>query len=214
MPATERVTLPTGGGDPPPSLVLGRLHELCGPERRTLGLMLAGAVSGPVLWIASTAGSEKLHAPGMAAHLDPGRVTMVDCPRPEDVLWSAEESLRQLASATTGGVVVAELGKPPGLTPVRRLHLAAGGAAARAHGPGVAPPRGLPLGLLVTPGDGGAAGVESRWHMAACSGEVPGSDAWRLERRRARGAGPATWILQTCGSEPPLLRRVRSNRAP
>ena len=197
-----------GQGEDAPALAYGRVHELCGPDRRSLALMLAGAARGPVLWIAPAARPERLHAPGIAPFLDPGRLTLVDCPRPVDVLWSAEESLRQLAGAAAGGVVVAELAAPPGLTPVRRLHLAAGGRTEGLQTLTVSG-AGLPLGLLLLPQDGGAAGVESRWHLAPRRAMAdPGQGAWRLERRRARGAGPAAWRIDSDGRAPPSLRRV------
>lgn len=72
---------------------------------------------------------------------------------------------------------------PPALTPVRRIHLAA-----ETGGPmGTAP-----LGLLLTPGDGGAHGVGTRWHMAPTHEDA--TQRWRLERHRARTLPPQTRI--------------------
>ncbi len=67
---------------------------------------------------------------------------------------------------------------------MRRLHLAAETGASETG------PR--PLGLLLTPGQGGAQGIETRWHMAG--DHRPGGDpGWRLDRRRARTAPQKGW---------------------
>lgn len=150
------------GGAAGLGLALGRVHEICGPARRTLAAMAAGQEpaegaprgagqkAGPVLWLVPGWAAERPMPAGLAEWLDPGRMLLATGRRAEDLLWAAEEGLR------SGAVpwVVAELTAPPGLTAVRRLHLAAeaGGGAG--------------VGLLLTPETGGAAGVESRWHMA------------------------------------------------
>ena len=83
--------------------------------------------------------------------------------------------------------MVADLPNPPGLTPVRRLHLATeAGAEAARHAA-----RLPPLGLLLTPGAGGAQGVESRWSLACTP-----AGGWHLTRLRARLEPPAAWRLQ------------------
>lgn len=207
-------------------LARGRVHEICGPGRRTLALLQAGAAAdrtgsgaegrttrpglptawsappaacGPVIWIAPGWAAEALYAPGVARLIDPGRLLLVPCPRREDLLWAAEEALRAMATAGSGAVVVVELTTPPGLTPVRRLHLAASGSGAEGDSAGSGAPsgkgtgQGAPLGLLLTPGTGGAAGVETRWHLVPDHG--PDRSAWSLQRLRARGAGPAAWRL-------------------
>ena len=72
----------------------------------------------------------------------------------------------------------------PALTPIRRLNLAAETGTAE----GVSPP----LGLLLTPGDGGAPGVESRWRLAAAVHQGLG-EQWHLERIRSRSDPPRNW---------------------
>ncbi|MEY4981884.1 MAG: hypothetical protein RIR62_150 [Pseudomonadota bacterium] len=169
-------------------LALSRLHEFCGPARVTLAAILMGRMAGPVLWIGPGWQPERLYPDGLAPFADPGRLVMARARRVEDLLWAAEEGLRSGAAP----LVVADLPEPPALTPVRRLHLAAAAgteAARHANRPPV-------LGLLLTPGDGGAAGVESRWRMAplpAPSRLLDQGTRWHLARLRARMEPEAAW---------------------
>ena len=184
------------------TLTLARVHEFCGPSRRLLALAVAAARDeGPVIWIAPSWYPERLNGEGICPRIDPGRLIFVHPQRAEDLLWSMEEALRSGAV----GLVVCEMPDPPPLTPVRRLHLAAGTGAAEGTT--------RPLGLLLTPGDGGAAGVESRWHIAP--EHEHGISRWRLERRRARSAPPAAWTLgQQSGPDGRIQLVQRGTRPP
>ena len=97
-----------------------------------------------------------------------------------------EESLR------SGSVplVIADLMAAPALTPVRRLTLAAETGTALTGTP--------PTAVILTPGQGGAAGIETRWHLSA---QHKGEDRiWHLERNRARLEPPKAWsVLATDG---------------
>ncbi|NNK78111.1 MAG: hypothetical protein HKP40_05300 [Litoreibacter sp.] len=171
-------------------LTLSRCHEICGPARRSFALMAAARTTGPVIWIRPGWVPEQLNPDGVVNWINPGRLLTVNARRAEDLLWSMEEVLRSGAVA----LVVTDLPAPPGLTPVRRLHLAAEtGTAEGSH---------APLGLVLTPGDGGAAGVESRWHIAPR--HAPSRTGWQLERRRARNAAPAIWQLEQSSGDKDL----------
>jgi protein ImuA len=169
-------------------LARGRVHEFCGPSRVSLAALVLGASVGPVIWISPGWVAERVYPAGLRDHADPGRIIFARARRPEDVLWAMEEALRSGAAP----IVLADLPAPPALTPVRRLHLAceAGAEAARNRG------RLAPLALLLTPEEGGAQGVESRWQMtAAPSGSTLAEHrgAWVMRRLRARMAPPAAW---------------------
>ncbi|MGV6850417.1 MAG: ImuA family protein [Marinibacterium sp.] len=182
----SRRARPTHDLAPGIGLPVARMHEACGPARRTLALWLAGRMSGPVLWIVPSWEPDGLNPDGMIAFADPARFLFVTPRRAEDLLWATEEALR----AGAVPLVVADLPSAPALTPVRRMHLAAeaGWETARAAG---AP---APVGLLLTPGTGGAQGVETRWHMAPAHG--PERRAWHLTRVRARTAPVREWQVR------------------
>ncbi len=174
----------------PPALTLtgeirlaeGRVHEVCGTARHGFALGLAGRTTGPVLWIGPPEGSG-LNPCGMHGLCDPARLLFVAARRMTDRLWALEESLRAGAVA----LAIADLSEVPGLTPVRRLHLA---AEAGSGAPGA---RWRPTGLILTPAAGGAPGVESRWQVEP--DHSPGRTRWQVSRPRARMAPPRAWRL-------------------
>ena len=172
------------------TLAQARLHEICGPARHSLAMMVAGTMRGPVLWVMPDWATARPYGPGMVRFVDPGRVTFVSAQRAEDILWTLEEGLR----SGVVPLVIGDLPAPCGLTPVRRLHLAAETGAREG--------RLAPLGLILTP-DGAAPGVESRWHMAPDHHGregAAGQETWRLTRQRARTAPERSWQVCARGS--------------
>lgn len=164
----------------------GRVHEICGSARRTLAVRVAGQCKGTVLWIRPGWETGRLNPEGMLPFADPSRFLFATPKRGEDLLWTAEEALR----SGVVPLVVADIPGPPGLTAVRRLHLAAETGASVGNI--------TPLGLLLTPGKGGAPGVESRWSLRG-KHDADGIGTWRLARLRARTAPEAVWQVRDEG---------------
>jgi len=182
-PETDRPVVPVMGDL---TLQPGRVHELCGADRRTLAMMVAQKTDGAIFWILPGWQPDHISGQGAARFINPGRVTFIRAGNATDLLWTMEEVLR----SGVVPLVVADLPAPPALTPIRRLHLSAERGAER----GIAP-----LGLVLTPGDGGSSGVETRWRLdpalpSATTG--PDKHRWTISRLRARTLPPATWGLR------------------
>jgi len=162
-------------------LARARAHEVTGPARAPFAVIAAARLAGPVLWLQPGWEAERPMGDGLRAFLDPGRLVFGRGRATRDLLWAAEEALR------TGRVPLVVVAPPeiPSLTAVRRLHLAAEAGAARGT---------APVALLLTPGDGGAAGVETRWRMTPAPGWASGAaPRWRLVRLRDRMAPETAW---------------------
>ncbi len=177
------------------SLRTGRVHEACGPAARSFAAALCGASKGPVLWITARSG-EILCPQGLAGFFDPGRLIVVACAWPRDVLWTAEEALRSGAAP----VVIAECA--PDLTASRRLQLAA--------------EAGDGIGLCLIGEDTVYNAAETRWR---CTPQ-PGADdstlqQWRLIKNK-RGTLEAWTVGWTNGTAhslrvvSPACERTRS----
>ncbi|MEM6887053.1 MAG: hypothetical protein AAF636_02825 [Pseudomonadota bacterium] len=181
QPKSSQPALPLLTGLPELRLAQARVHEACGPARTTFALWLAAHTSGPLLWIAPGWAGAHLNSDGAHGWIDPGRLVFVSPRRTEDLLWTMEEVLRAGATA----LAVVDLPALPTLTQVRRMHLAAEAGAREGPQPCT--------GLLLTPGTGGAPGVETRWQLDPS--HAGGQQIWRLERRRARTAPAKGWDI-------------------
>ena len=62
---------------PDANLTLGRVHEACGPNRRSLAMMIAQKMEGPIFWIAPEWNTDHPHADGVISFINPGRMTFI-----------------------------------------------------------------------------------------------------------------------------------------
>ncbi len=189
-------------GDPEIALRLGRVHELCGPARHTLAVTIAAQLGGPVVWITQHAATEFLCPDAIAGHITPGHILFVTPAKRDMLLWAMEEALRDGHAP----VVVADLTAPPAMVPIRRLHLAAEAGC----GAGIC----RPLALLLTPGQGGAPGIETRWSLDPAHHH--GAGHWTLSRLRARMSPPRDWLMtiRPSGLVPKISATGRSPALP
>ncbi|KPP88333.1 MAG: protein ImuA [Rhodobacteraceae bacterium HLUCCA08] len=133
-----------------------RMHEACGPGAAAFAAVLAAQLDGPVLWVLESWRADMLTPQGLSAFFDPARLLIARAKDQTEVLAVTEEALR----GKTLSLVVAELARPIGLTPGRRLQLAAG--------------EGRTLGLCLIADGAGSNAAETRWHCAPVFDADPG----------------------------------------
>lgn len=157
-----------------------RTHEACGPGASAFAAIAGARAGGMVLWVRESWQTEQLAPTGLSHFLDPARLLVAQAPSQIDALAVAEEALRDGSVA----LVVVELHEPIGLTPGRRLQLAA--------------QAGHSTGLCLIPESMGSNAAETRWHCAPVYDEQ-GEDStlmrWKLIKNKSGtlGAWDVRW---------------------
>ena len=94
------------------ALALGRVHECCGPARHTWAMIVAGALSGPVLWIAPRWLRDRPHPDGIRPFAGPERFLFAAPEHRMELLWCMEEALRSAAGMVARSPVTTSIAKP------------------------------------------------------------------------------------------------------
>ena len=149
----------------------GRVHECYGPAKLFFPFILAQRCKSPILWIRPSYSKHMVNPDGVSKWVNPHRFIFVNSPSFKNALWCIEESLR----VGTPPLIIAELEQIPTLTQIRRMHL----AAKSCKSSNIAP-----LPLILTPKDGSALCVETRWDIRPNHANKPYQ--WRLDLTRAR----------------------------
>jgi protein ImuA len=159
------------------------MHEATGTGRRAFAAVLAGRLSGPVLWVRESWLADTLCPQGLRPFFDPARLVLARPTGNLAVLQVTEEALRSGAVP----LVITELAEATDLTVSRRLQLAAdtGGG------------RGL---CLLPEARTRPNAAETRWLCTPIPGGEPGAgrQLWELvKNKRGRlGVWEITWGQQ------------------
>ncbi len=161
-----------------------RTHEACGPGAMAFAAIAGARVARPILWIRESWRNEALTPVGLTGFFDPDRLLVAQAQSQIDALAVAEEALRDGAVA----LVVIELSQPIGLTPGRRLQLAA--------------KAGRSTGLCLIPEGMGSNAAETRWHCAPLYDERQADSTlmrWKLIKNKSGtlGAWDVCWSHTT-----------------
>ncbi|MBF9035820.1 hypothetical protein HKCCE2091_16350 [Rhodobacterales bacterium HKCCE2091] len=157
-----------------------RVHEVSGPSAAGFAAM-AGAGTETVFWIRESWRPEVLNPVGLSEFLDPARLLVAEVSDQTEGLAVMEEALRD------GSVpfVVIETSQPLGLTPGRRLQLAA--------------KAGQSVGLCLIPEGMGSNAAETRWHCSpvfdrAAAASDSTLQRWDLTKNKSGTLG--TWHVR------------------
>ena len=142
-----------------------------------------------ILWCTTASGTAELgalHGPGLAAlGLDPARLIVVEAARQQEALWAVEQGLKSGCLALAAAQI-----DEIGLTPARRLALAAAGS-------------NTPCLLLTHPRGAATAATATRWRVGPASSSPHRFDC------SAAGAVRFTVALERCRGRP-LATRAES----
>ncbi len=196
--AIERTAAPATGAIEagPPALAEARAHEVAGDAAAAFAALMAGARSGPVVWIEAPRREGRLDPYGLSAFLDPDRLILIDAPSGKDVFWAMEEVLRSGAAPS----VIGAAGQAADLTQSRRLQLAAeAGAAAAEKGP-------APLAILIAPEGVRSPAAETRWRARSAPSWAEGRarPRWIWDLLKNKRGPLGAWLVEAATVSPAL----------
>ena len=169
----------------------GEVHEVCGPARIRFAILVSAATKGTIIWIRPKWENTIFNSDAISCWFSPKRLLLIKSLNINDLLYSVEESLR----SGIAPLVIAELPKVPKLTPMRRLNLAC--KTIRNNNE-------LPVCIILTPNEGGATSIASRWFISSLPCDKPPKDLfsgishgkWKLSRLFSKTEPKAQWTLE------------------
>ena len=188
-------------------LKIGKIHELCGPAKIRMAILIGAKTKGLIAWIRPDWEEFIINADSISYWFSPNQLLFINAKNKNDLFFATEEVLRSGISEVT----ITELPKIPSSLHMRRINFAlnSGFKSKTAKNP---------LSLILSPNRGGLTSVESRWYASnlPCWKNLTDKDLselkykWYLKRTFSKTDPVKEWVIKTNtprkkGGRPELL---------
>jgi len=175
-------------------LKLGKMHEICGPARIRIAILVAAKTADFIVWIRPNWENFIMNTDGISDWFSPSQLLFVNAKNRNDLFSTTEELLRSGISTIT----ITELPVIPSSLQMRRINLAMASGIKLNNSE-------LSLGLILSPNKGGATSIESRWYASTlpCWGSSINKDGtyleqkWYVKRLFSRTDPIKEWTIET-----------------
>tara|TARA_A100001011_G_scaffold166138_1_gene174854 strand:+ start:26 stop:700 length:675 start_codon:yes stop_codon:yes gene_type:complete len=187
-------------------LKIGRIHEICGPAKTRVAILVGAKTKGLIVWIRPDWENSIINTDSISNWFSPNQLLLINAKNKNDILFATEEVLRSGLSEVT----ITELPVIPSALQMRRIRLAITSGVKLNNTK-------KPLGLILSPNEGGATNIESRWYASTlpCWYNLTNKEndtlnqKWYLKRLFSKTDPIKQWSIETVGSNkknmPPKL---------
>jgi protein ImuA len=170
-------------------LKLGKMHEICGPAKIRIAMLIGAKTKGLIVWVDFIINTDSI-----SDWFSPSRLLFVNAKSKNDLFSATEEVLRSGLSEIT----ITELPEAPNSLQMRHINLAMTSGVKLNNNKS-------PLGLILSPNKGGATSIESRWYASTlpCWEKLTTDDRgsskqkWSIKRLFSRVGPVKGWSIET-----------------
>ena len=187
-------------------LKIGKIHEICGPAKIRIATLVSAKTKGLIVWIRPNWENSTINTDGISDWFSPNQLLLINAKSKNDLLFATEEVLRSGISEVT----ITELPVIPSALQMRRIRLAINSGIKLNNTK-------KPLSLILSPNEGGATNIESRWYAStlACWHSLANEEnsaleqKWYIKRLFSKTDPIKEWSIETLSSDkkniPPRL---------
>ncbi len=175
-------------------LKIGKIHEVLGPAKIRLAILIGAKTKGLIVWIRPDWSDFSINTDAISSWFSPNQLLLINAKNKNDLFFATEEVLRSGISEVT----IAEFPQIPNSLQMRRIHLAINSGIKSNN-------TNQPLGLILSPNKGGATSVDSRWYASTlpCWNNLNHKkyenleQKWYLKRLFSRSDPIKEWVIET-----------------